>query len=963
MDNPTLIKPFVQPQVDGASTTSFSSTMDPSNCAIPTTDSSANGQPSQSLLSLSHATMVSTSEFTLDLSGFALQSLPDSATGQPFYQLDLNFDTICYSTASLETPNYLYQSAESVASVGMYLSDPSTASLSSLDLSISGDLDLMGATVALLPETEDSTNKLSIESSETVVSQVVNGDYQPSQATLLTASVPDTVINSSLQVAVDFPSATGSGIPMRTSGTVEPWLPIDGCPAVDTSSASLRQGLFLASEVSTPMLAFQQQSQRARDSGARIEPSYHPTCNLSQPEQEYHPNQSFMLAPQIPTMGDPMDVHCTDALRARSYFQSPLPAVGTLGAPRGSPLPLHTRARSTSFGDISTSQVVTSGALSQRTMSFHGAHQSMAGGSQVRRVCSSTLIPPSSHGVSVFHAQHNQQLWPPHEILPSTLALNIPSIASVLSRDAPVLSSDFTIYATQAMDSPMSFEEMDGLSDHVELGGHSAPELSPAHVCSPDMVTRSPVYFPPPNLAAPYKRRQMTAYARWTIQEDRQLAEAVQAATHQLQMSSSSSLSSPPLDWFLVASMVPTRSPTQCHARWSKVLAEQRRARKMGSVATNNKRGASFDSFTTGSTDQLQHPLPPQPQGQQPLEHPPPPPKQNRSRSASSCSTMSTLRETLPHMLYPTFSSSTTPSSSLYSCSSSSSLSLATASTEVIAPETSPMLGVRRGRWTPEEDRELMALVDQYLAEQGHLVLLAPPPLPATLETEGEEDWSIQKVFYEVMALHNPDDPVERRARGLPDWFSGSLEEYERLVDATVANIPWNQLVLRMTPRPLTSTATGASAAAAATEMEGEEDGGDDDYTGDQRQHQIGLRHPILTPTTITTTKGPLGHRLGIQAQARWAEALDPRVRRGPWSAVEDALLERAVQECSKCWIKISEWMPGRTQRQCRTRWVQLTVKAERIEAKRRVHEQIVKTRGLRQSQLHQHQGKKKHKK
>ncbi|KAF9164340.1 hypothetical protein DFQ26_001586 [Actinomortierella ambigua] len=736
MDNPTLIKPFVQPQVDGASTTSFSSTMDPSNCAIPTTDSGAHGQPSQSLLSLSHATMVSTSEFTLDLSGFALQSLPDSATGQPFYQLDLNFDTICYSsTASLETPNYLYQSAESVASVGMYLSDPSTASLSSLDLSISGDLDLMGATVALLPETEDSTNKPSLES-ETVVPQVVSGDYQPSQATLLTASVPDTVINSSLQVAVDFPSATGSGIPMRTSGTAEPWLPIDGCPAVDTSSASLRQGLFLASEVSTPMLAFQQQSmqqavppplysvpgplcdyahQRARDSGARIEPSYHPTSILSQPDQEYHPNQT--------------------------------------------------------------------------------------------------------------------------------------------------------------MDSPMSFEEMDGLSDHVELGGHSAPELSPAHVCSPDMVTPSPVYFPPPNLAAPYKRRQMTAYARWTIQEDRQLAEAVQAATHQLQMSSSSSLSSPPLDWFLVASMVPTRSPTQCHARWSKVLAEQRRARKMGSIATNNKR-------------------------------------------------------------------------------------------EVIAPETSPMLGVRRGRWTPDEDRELMALVDQYLAEQGHLVLLAPPPLPATLETEGEEDWSIQKVFYEVTALHNPDDPVERHARGLPAWFSGSLEEYERLVDATVANIPWNQLVLRMTPRPLTSTATGASAAAAAsTEMEGGEDGGDDDYTGDQRQHQIGLRHPISTPTITTTAKGPLGHRLGIQAQARWAEALDPRVRRGPWSAVEDALLERAVQECSKCWIKISEWMPGRTQRQCRTRWVQLTVKAERIEAKRRVHEQIVKTRGLRQSQLHQHQGKKKHKK
>ncbi|KAG0276513.1 hypothetical protein BGZ95_007439 [Linnemannia exigua] len=70
--------------------------------------------------------------------------------------------------------------------------------------------------------------------------------------------------------------------------------------------------------------------------------------------------------------------------------------------------------------------------------------------------------------------------------------------------------------------------------------------------------------------------------------------------------------------------------------------------------------------------------------------------------------------------------------------------------------------------------------------------------------------------------------------------------------------------------------------------------------------------------------------RTGVQAQARYSEALDPLVKKGPWSAEEDALLLEGAVRNQKCWIWIADGIRGRTQRQCRTRWVQLTVEQER---------------------------------
>lgn len=55
-------------------------------------------------------------------------------------------------------------------------------------------------------------------------------------------------------------------------------------------------------------------------------------------------------------------------------------------------------------------------------------------------------------------------------------------------------------------------------------------------------------------------------------------------------------------------------------------------------------------------------------------------------------------------------------------------------------------------------------------------------------------------------------------------------------------------------------------------------------------------------------------NRTGIQCQARWTEALDPTVRKGKWSEEEDALLRAGVEKFGRCWIRIAETVPGRTQ-------------------------------------------------
>jgi len=88
--------------------------------------------------------------------------------------------------------------------------------------------------------------------------------------------------------------------------------------------------------------------------------------------------------------------------------------------------------------------------------------------------------------------------------------------------------------------------------------------------------------------------------------------------------------------------------------------------------------------------------------------------------------------------------------------------------------------------------------------------------------------------------------------------------------------------------------------------------------------------HPQPIPWNKIASRIP--HRTGIQCQARWSEALDPSVRKGKWSPEEDDVLKEGVRRYGRCWIRIAELIEGRTQRQCRTRWVQIKNKQAKIE-------------------------------
>ncbi|CAI2164303.1 16347_t:CDS:2 [Funneliformis geosporum] len=88
--------------------------------------------------------------------------------------------------------------------------------------------------------------------------------------------------------------------------------------------------------------------------------------------------------------------------------------------------------------------------------------------------------------------------------------------------------------------------------------------------------------------------------------------------------------------------------------------------------------------------------------------------------------------------------------------------------------------------------------------------------------------------------------------------------------------------------------------------------------------------HPQPIPWNKIASHIP--HRTGIQCQARWSEALDPNVRKGKWSPNEDEVLKDGVNRYGRCWIRIAELIEGRTQRQCRTRWVQIRNKQLKLE-------------------------------
>jgi hypothetical protein len=63
------------------------------------------------------------------------------------------------------------------------------------------------------------------------------------------------------------------------------------------------------------------------------------------------------------------------------------------------------------------------------------------------------------------------------------------------------------------------------------------------------------------------------------------------------------------------------------------------------------------------------------------------------------------------------------------------------------------------------------------------------------------------------------------------------------------------------------------------------------------------------------------GKRSDVQCLHRWQKVLQPGLVKGPWTAEEDQIILRCVQEGNLKWAAIADLIPGRLGKQCRERW------------------------------------------
>uniref|UniRef100_A0A803MXY1 Uncharacterized protein n=1 Tax=Chenopodium quinoa TaxID=63459 RepID=A0A803MXY1_CHEQI len=64
--------------------------------------------------------------------------------------------------------------------------------------------------------------------------------------------------------------------------------------------------------------------------------------------------------------------------------------------------------------------------------------------------------------------------------------------------------------------------------------------------------------------------------------------------------------------------------------------------------------------------------------------------------------------------------------------------------------------------------------------------------------------------------------------------------------------------------------------------------------------------------------------RTQAQCRERWVNVLDPSLNRGQWTEEDDMRLIKAIQEHGHCWSKVAVCVPLRTDNQCRRRWMRL---------------------------------------
>lgn len=70
--------------------------------------------------------------------------------------------------------------------------------------------------------------------------------------------------------------------------------------------------------------------------------------------------------------------------------------------------------------------------------------------------------------------------------------------------------------------------------------------------------------------------------------------------------------------------------------------------------------------------------------------------------------------------------------------------------------------------------------------------------------------------------------------------------------------------------------------------------------------------------------------RHGKQCRERWYNHLDPRLKKGNWSAGEDLLLLEKQLEMGNRWSDISKLLPGRNENSVKNRWKSMVRKAQK---------------------------------
>nr|QWQ79395.1 MYB36 [Zanthoxylum armatum] len=61
--------------------------------------------------------------------------------------------------------------------------------------------------------------------------------------------------------------------------------------------------------------------------------------------------------------------------------------------------------------------------------------------------------------------------------------------------------------------------------------------------------------------------------------------------------------------------------------------------------------------------------------------------------------------------------------------------------------------------------------------------------------------------------------------------------------------------------------------------------------------------------------------RTQVQCRERWVNSLDPSVKQSKWTEQEDLRLEATIKEHGYCWSKVAAALPSRTDNQCWRRW------------------------------------------